>query len=184
MRADFRVVLDACLLANFGVANLLLSLAEKPRLYLPAWSEEILEETRKTQLGPLGWNPALVESFHGALREAFPEAMVTGFRHLLDQCENDQGDRHVLACAIHCKAEVILTFNLRHFPESATCAWGISALHPETYLLTLFSLKPLHVMGVLGGIAEKRKLPLEDHLIGLGRFVPRFSARLLDELNS
>ena len=64
MRADFRVVLDACVLANFGVANLLLSLAEKPRLYLPAWSEEILEETRKTQSGPLGWNTELVESFH------------------------------------------------------------------------------------------------------------------------
>jgi predicted nucleic acid-binding protein len=184
MRADFRVVLDACVLANFGVANLLLSLAEKPRLYLPAWSEEILEETRRTQSGPLGWNPELVESFHGALRDAFPEAMVTGFAHLQDQCENDEGDRHVLACAIHCKAEVILTFNLRHFPESATRAWGISALHPETYLLTLFSLEPLHVVGVLGGIAEKRKLPLEDHLIDLGRFVPRFSARLLDELNS
>jgi hypothetical protein len=54
MRADFRVVLDACVLANFGVANLLLSLAEKPRLYLPTWSEEILEETRRTQSGPLG----------------------------------------------------------------------------------------------------------------------------------
>jgi hypothetical protein len=65
-----------------------------------------------------------VESFYVALREAFPEAMVTGFAHLQDQCENDEGDRHVLACAIHCKAEVILTFNLRHFPESATRAWG------------------------------------------------------------
>lgn len=38
MRADFKVVLDACVLANYGVANLLLSLAEKPRLYLPVWS--------------------------------------------------------------------------------------------------------------------------------------------------
>lgn len=46
MRADFKVVLDACVLANYGVANLLLLLAEKPRLYLPVWSDEILAETR------------------------------------------------------------------------------------------------------------------------------------------
>jgi hypothetical protein len=35
MRADFKVVLDACVLANFGVCDLLLRLAERPRLYLP-----------------------------------------------------------------------------------------------------------------------------------------------------
>lgn len=40
MRADFKVVLDACVLANHGVCNLLLKLAEKPRLYRPCWSEE------------------------------------------------------------------------------------------------------------------------------------------------
>ena len=51
MRADFKVVLDACVLANYGVANLLLLLAEKPRLYLPLWSEEILAETYRTQVG-------------------------------------------------------------------------------------------------------------------------------------
>jgi hypothetical protein len=42
MRADFKVVLDACVLANFGVCDLLLRLAERPRLYLPRWSEELL----------------------------------------------------------------------------------------------------------------------------------------------
>jgi len=32
MRADFKVMLDAYVLANFGVADLLFRLAEKPRL--------------------------------------------------------------------------------------------------------------------------------------------------------
>ena len=184
MRADFKVVLDACVLANYGVANLLLLLAEKPRLYLPIWSEEILEETKRTQIGQLGWGAEISESFQSALRSAFPEALADGFAHILAHCSNDEKDRHVLACAIHSKAEIILTFNLRHFPETALSPWGISARHPQDYLLTLFSLEPLHVMHQLGGIAQKRGCTLEDHLIDLGRFVPAFSSRLLDELQS
>ena len=43
MKADFRVCLDACVLANFPVADLLLKLAERPRQYLPVWSDDIME---------------------------------------------------------------------------------------------------------------------------------------------
>ncbi len=184
MRADFRVVLDACVLANYGVANLLLLLAEKPRLYLPVWSEEILAETRRTQVQRLRWSESIADSFQSELRRAFPEGLVQGFEHLVEQCTNDSKDRHVLACAIHSKAEVILTFNLRDFTAVALTPWGVTAKHPQDYLLTLFDLEPLHVMHQLGGIAQKRGCTLEDHLIDLGRFVPEFSARLLDELNS
>lgn len=184
MRADFRVVLDACVLANFGVANLLLLLAEKPRLYLPVWSEEILAETQTTQQKHLRWPPELAETFGSEMRRVFPESLTAGFAHLLSHCTNDEKDRHVLACAIQSKAEIILTFNLRHFPEAALKRWGVQALHPQDYLLTLFALEPLHVMHQLGGIAEKRGCTLEDHLIDLGKFLPQFSARLLDELES
>ncbi len=45
MRADFKIVLDACVLANFSVCDLYLRLAERPRLYLPRWSTQILDET-------------------------------------------------------------------------------------------------------------------------------------------
>lgn len=184
MRADFRVVLDACVLANFGVANLLLHLAEKPRLYLPVWSDEILAETRRTQIERFGWPERLADSFQSKLREVFPESLVSGYGHLVDQCANHEKDRHVLACAIHSKAEVILTFNLRDFPFVAVSPWGVEVKHPQEYLLTLFELEPLHMMHQLGGIAQKRSCTLEDHLIDLGRFLPEFSARLLDRLGS
>ncbi|MCX6880769.1 MAG: PIN domain-containing protein [Verrucomicrobia bacterium] len=184
MRADFRVVLDACVLANYGVANLLLLLAEKPRLYLPAWSDEILAETRRTQIDQLGWEARLADSFQSELCRAFPEGLVNGYEHVVGQCSNDEKDRHVLACAIHCNSELILTFNLRHFPEDALAPWGVSAFHPQDYLITLFDLEPLQVMHQLGAIAQKRGCTIEDHLIDLGKFLPQFSSRLLDELNS
>lgn len=184
MRADFKVVLDACVLANYGVANLLLLLAEKPRLYLPIWSEKILTETRRTQVDRFGWEERIADSFQAQLRVAFPESLAGGFEHLVAECKNDEKDRHVLACAIHSKAEIILTFNLRDFPAEALAPWHVTACHPQNYLLTLFGLEPLHVMHQLGGIARKRDCTLEDHLIDLGRFLPEFSARLLEELES
>lgn len=184
MRADFKVVLDACVLANYGVANLLLLLAEKPRLYLPLWSEEILAETYRTQVGKFRWGERIAGSFQTQLRAEFPESLVTGFDHLVGICSNDPKDRHVLACAIHSKAEVILTFNLKDFKEDDISPWHISATHPQDYLLMLFELEPLHVMHQLGAISQKRGMTVEDHLIDLGKFLPQFASRLLDELES
>ena len=43
MKADFRVCLDACVLANFPVADMLLKLAERPRQYLSVWSDDVME---------------------------------------------------------------------------------------------------------------------------------------------
>lgn len=182
MRADFKVVLDACVLANYGVANLLLLLAEKPRLYLPVWSEEILAETRRTQVGKFGWDERIADSFQAQLRSQFPESLEAGHDHLVAECANDPKDRHVLACAVHSNAEVILTFNLRDFPPSSTAPWGVTANHPQDYLLTLLELEPLQVMHHLGAIAQKRRVTVEDHLIELGKFLPKFASRLLEEL--
>lgn len=53
MRADFHILLDACVLANHGVCDLLLSLAERPRLFIPHWSARIMEEVRRTHLEKL-----------------------------------------------------------------------------------------------------------------------------------
>lgn len=42
MHADFPVVLDTCVLANYAVCDLVLRLAEPPRLYLPRLFQQIL----------------------------------------------------------------------------------------------------------------------------------------------
>ena len=184
MRADFKVVLDACVLANFGVCDLLLRMAERPRLYLPRWSEELLQETERTHLNELAWPPSIAQSFQTALRTHFPEALVAGYEHLLSRCANDPKDRHVLACAVQCQAELILTFNLRDFPPAALAPWKIAACHPQDYLLTLYALDPASVLHKLEEIARKRGCPLEDHLIALGQFLPAFSARVLESIET
>lgn len=105
------MVLDACVLANFGLCDLFLTLAETPRLYQPLWSREILDEVRRTRVGKLGWPEALAQSWREAVESAFPEAMVTVREVLVAACRNHEKDRHVLAAAIRGHAELIVTSN-------------------------------------------------------------------------
>jgi predicted nucleic acid-binding protein len=183
MRADYRIFLDACVLANFGVCDLLLRLSERPRLIVPHWSAEVLAEVRRTQVEKLGWPPERADSFAAAMRQAFPDAEVGGYESLIAAMANDPKDRHVLAAAIRGQCPLIVTFNLKHFPADALKPWGIYASHPQDYLLILYEMEPKQVMACLGEIAGRRKLEVQDVLIRLGQAVPSFSQRLLDDLS-
>jgi hypothetical protein len=50
-----RVVLDACVLANFSLCDTLLRLAEPRGIFEPKWSEEIIREATRTLEFKLGW---------------------------------------------------------------------------------------------------------------------------------
>ena len=182
MRADYRIFLDACVLANFGVCDLLLRLSERPRLIVPHWSAEVLTEVRRTQIERLGWPETLADSFQAELHRAFPDGRITGFENLMPALTNDARDRHVLAAAIRGQCPLILTFNLKHFPEDALSPWNICASHPQDYLLVLYEMEPRQVTACLGEIAGRRKLEVQDVLIRLGRTLPKFSQRVLDDL--
>lgn len=182
MRADFHVLLDACVLANQGVADLLLRLAERPRLFLPQWSAKILEEVRRTHLEKLRWPEELAESFQQEVRRAFPHSEIESYEQIIPVLTNDLKDRHVLAAAIQGKCPLILTFNLKHFKQDALVPYGICATHPEKYLVTLYEMAPEQVMGTLGEIAGRKRMEIEDVLIRLGSVIPAFSSRLLDGL--
>lgn len=182
MRADYKVAVDSCVLANYGVCDLLLRLAERPRLFVPHWSEEILEEVRRTHLTKLGWEAELADSFQREIRLAFPEAIVGGYETLVPNLTNDPKDRHVLAAAIKGGCPLILTFNLRHFRKESLDPWQVTAEHPQDYLIVLYEMDPGRVAACLGEIAGKRNIEIEDVLIRLGKTLPAFANRLLDDL--
>ena len=54
----------------------------------------------------------------------------------------DPDDRHVLAVAIHGRADVIVTKNLKHFPATALTQYGIEAQHPDEFVVHLVDLAP------------------------------------------
>ena len=76
----------------------------------------------------------------------------------------------------------ILTFNLRHFPKESLDPWQVTAEHPQDYLTILYEMEPMRVVACLGEIAGKRNIEIEDVLIRLGKTLPVFANRLLDDL--
>ncbi len=100
MNADTKVVLDACVLANSGVCDLLFRLAERPRLYVPVWSEYILDEVKGVQINTFHWPIDLAEYWRSEVRRHFPGASTSDYEDLLPELTNHEKDRHILAVAI------------------------------------------------------------------------------------
>lgn len=72
---------------------------------------------------------------------AIPDALVTGHEALVAGLSlPDPEDRHVLTAAIRCQAGVIVTFNLKDFPQASLQPFGIEAQHPDEFIANLFDL--------------------------------------------
>lgn len=185
VKADFRVCIDACVLANFAVADLLLRLARRPRQLIPVWSDRILEETYRTHVHKLKWGKDRAASFRRVLRDHYPEAMCTGYEQLIPAMTNHEKDRHVLAAAVKGEASLILTFNLKDFRDEDLSPWAIKARSPDDYLTTLYEMDSVPIAQTLGLIEECRRArgdTLEDVIFKLGQALPRLAAHLYDDL--
>lgn len=137
----FRVVLDACVLYPASVRDLLLELAVAG-LYQAHWSDEIHEEWIRNVLGD---RPDLVATDLARTRQLMDahagDALVDGHQALIQTITlPDPDDRHVVAAALHCRADAIVTFNLRDFPESVLSALGLEAIHPDDFITYQFDL--------------------------------------------
>jgi hypothetical protein len=174
MSAGPLAILDACVLANFSLCDTLLRLAEAPPLYEPRWSAEIMAETVRTLEAKLGWPSTLAAYFQSELLSHFGEAWVTGHGPLVSRMANDENDRHVLAAAVSCGASIIVTFNLRHFRQEHLKPWGVVALHPASFLSTLYGQEPAVVMAKLREQAADRSRSLPELLRILSKTVPGF----------
>ena len=94
----------------------------------------------------------------------------------------DEDDRHVLAAAIKGHAQHICTFNLKDFPSSVLSDWDIEAVHPQSYLATLYELSPQHVTNRIHEIAESRNVTPHKALADLGSALPRFAETVAEEM--
>lgn len=66
------------------------------------------------------------------------DGLVTGYESIIEQVKlPDADDRHVLAAAIHAKAEIIVTYNLKDFPARVLNPFGVTAQHPDAFVLSL-----------------------------------------------
>ena len=177
-----QAVLDACVLVPPTLCDLLLRLAEEPALYRPRWSEEILDEVYRNQTR-IAFSETRAQSWRQAVARLFPEATVTDYRSLLDRCENYPKDRHVLAAAIRCAAKLIVTCNLRDFPDAALARWDVSAIHPDPFLIALYLGEPEGVRMRLIQMSADRNIGLDVILVNLKKVVPNFVDRVVRDLD-
>lgn len=124
------------------LADTLLRLAGEQRLYLPRWTDEIMTEVNRNLAENFGLTDEQVAYRESEIRRHFPEAWVEGHEDLISVMTNHPKDRHVLAAAVRCNAEVIVTHNLKDFPGKALEPYSITAMGPSTFLRNLYDLDP------------------------------------------
>jgi predicted nucleic acid-binding protein len=138
----YTVVLDACVLAPAANRNLVLSLAEA-KFFRPRWSEKILSEAegaieRMIQKRVPESTDASIRAAKAVadMKRAFPESCVDDAYKVYEGGVKlpDEGDRHVLAAAIHCRASTIVTDNLKHFPKEQLAPHNLEAKSADDFI--------------------------------------------------
>ena len=132
--------LDANTLYPPTIRGVLLELAQADA-YAPLWSEAVhqewmraLAEKRPDLAGaPIARIRRLMEAYVG-------DVTVTNYEHLIPTLSlPDPDDRHVLAAALHGRANVIVTSNLGDFPAAALAPHSITAQSPDEFVLSLLT---------------------------------------------
>ncbi|MCB0124902.1 MAG: PIN domain-containing protein [Caldilineaceae bacterium] len=137
------VFLDANVLYPAGLRDFLMRLTLQG-LYHARWSAPVHEEWMQAVLRDF---PDLtyqqLERTRDLMNRYAVGSLVTGFEHRIEQLSlPDPDDRHVLAAAIHGKAAVILTRNLKDFPALALTPHGIRAEAPDPFIHALLTAQP------------------------------------------
>ncbi len=119
-------------------------------LYRPLWSPHIIAELRGRLLSSFPHQPPDLEPLFRLMGDAFPDPEVEGYEPLIPMIDlPDPKDQHVVAAALHGRAELILTSNLRHFPESVLTPLGLEARGPDTFLVECLDEDAELVIGAL-----------------------------------
>lgn len=178
----FAAVLDASVLYPLPLRDTLLRIAES-ELYDAYWSERILGEVRRNLVADERATEDQADRLIAAMAMAFDGAAVP--QHAIDRLEpamtNDPKDRHVLAAAVVSDAQAVVTLNLRDFPLDACEPFAIEPLHPDVFLLDLYSLGPDEVFEAAVRQAAALKKPpvtVDELLDRLAITVPSFAQAL------
>lgn len=111
------VVYDACVLYPAPLRSFLLYLA-MTGLYRARWTNDIHEEwMRSVQRDYPDVTRRQAEKIRDLMNAHVADCLVTGYEAIVPSLAlPDSDDRHVLAAAICCEADIILTFNLNPEP--------------------------------------------------------------------
>jgi predicted nucleic acid-binding protein len=131
MISTFTALFDSSVLFGIRLTSLLMELAMSG-LFRPRWSNDIHREWMKAVSEQRGIPIEKLQSRREAMDGAVLDCCVSGYEDLIGALTlPDPNDRHVLAAAITCGADVIVTFDLKHFPTEVLDKYGIHIKHPD-----------------------------------------------------
>lgn len=137
----FPALLDTCVLFPQYLTDTLLTQAAAGT-FRPLWSGGILDELGRALGRETQMTPEQIEHRLGRMRKAFPDAEVNGYENLVDGMTNHPKDRHVLAAAVRGNVEVLVTDNVKDFPDEALKPFDIRAVTADDFLLDQLDLYP------------------------------------------
>jgi len=145
--SPFTAVFDANVLYPAPLRDLLMWLGLSG-LFRARWTAQIHHEWKRNLLKDRSDISAEQLDRTSALMDAaIPDALVTGYEPLCAGISlPDPDDRHVLAAAIRCKADVVVTFNLKDFPRNVLISYDIEAIHPDDFIADLIDLDQAAVL--------------------------------------
>lgn len=156
----FVVIYDANVLVPVRLRDLLLRIAERG-LVRARWSEQILDEwagavrTIRPDI-----SAEMIQRYRTAMVTAVPDCLVTNYDGLgADLALIDEADRHVVAAAIRAQAQLIVTFNLKHFPEHALAKYDIEVKHPDEFVVDAIDLYPGRVASIIADMSDDLRAP-------------------------
>ena len=105
--------------------------------------------------------------------QATRDCLVTGYQPLIPSLVlPDPNDRHVLAAAIAGNCDLIVTKNLKHFPQKVLAQFQIQPVHPDDFLVDHFSLNPGLFCSTVRTVRKRLKRPplaINDYLAVLSK---------------
>ncbi|MEV0252012.1 PIN domain-containing protein [Nocardia sp. NPDC050712] len=156
------VVYDANVLYGNTMRDLLIRLA-RTGVVQGKWTNLILDEMLRARAVN---HPEVPSAKLRRLRQLMivgvKNCLVEDFEPLIDGLElPDPDDRHVLAAAIKCRAQLIVTSNLSDFPAKQLAAWNLEAKSPDDFLLDQIDRHDWVVRACIQQIANSRINPPE-----------------------
>ena len=136
-------LLDANILYPAPLRDIFLQLAVED-VFRAKWSSDIHREWIDALLrNEPRRSRAALERTRDLMDQATRDCLVAGYERLISALSlPDPDDRHVLAAAITARCDVIVTSNLRDFPQAAVTPHGIEVQHPDDFLSSHLDLMP------------------------------------------
>jgi hypothetical protein len=186
----FTAVYEANVLHPASTRDLLVRLGNTG-LFQARWTEAILDEMVDSVLERRpDLTGAQLERTRQLMCEAVPDCLVTGYQSLVAGLElPDPNDRHVLAAAMRCHAQVIVTDNHSDFPDEDLGPYMIEAQSCDDFVFHLVDLAPATFAATVQRQADVLTNPAQtlDELVdrlrrnGLARAMAALEAHLSRE---